>query len=117
MGFHCNLGAATSVSSELWGLVLGLKLARNLACQRIVAELDSSVVVQMLQMKRSNFLPLKPLLDEVVALIDEANARIVVNHVYREAKRSADFMATLAHSGTFSCSVLHDPLLYLFQFS
>lgn len=29
-GFHCNLGAATAASAELWGLMHGLRLAKSL---------------------------------------------------------------------------------------
>lgn len=77
--------------------------------ERIIVELDSEVVVWILQKKMSNFLLLKPLLEEAIAMIDEANGKIVVNNVYHEANRSADFMANLGHSGNFSCSVLHAP--------
>lgn len=30
-GFHCNLGSATAILVELWGLTLGLRLATSMA--------------------------------------------------------------------------------------
>lgn len=97
----CNLGSATSVSAELWGFVLGLGLVRDYPCDSVFVEPDSEVVVQMIQKRMTNLLPLKLLLGEALSIIDEADGRIRVNHIYREANKSSDFMANLDHSGNF----------------
>lgn len=68
-GFHCNLGLATSVLAELWGLVLGLRLARCMGIASLRVELDSMVVVNMVVLWRSNCLLLRPLLDKALSLI------------------------------------------------
>lgn len=68
-GFHCNLGLATSVLAELWGLVLGLRLACSMGITSLRVELDSMVVVNMVELRRSNCLLLCPLLDKALALI------------------------------------------------
>lgn len=84
-GFHCNLGVATSVMAELWGLVYGLKLARSLNLTVVLAELDSEVVVNMIRTKNSNCFLLKPLLEEAIQFIDSPDWNCSVQHVFREA--------------------------------
>lgn len=49
-GFHCHLGVATSVLVELWGLVLGLRLARCVGISLLRVEMDSKTVVNMLEL-------------------------------------------------------------------
>lgn len=68
-GFHCNLGSATSVLAELWGLTLGLRLARQLGVTRLLVELDSRTVCSMISAKRTHCLNLQPVLDEALSLI------------------------------------------------
>ncbi|GLU09751.1 hypothetical protein SLE2022_265940 [Rubroshorea leprosula] len=45
-GLAANIGSASSFMAKLWGLREGLRLRRTLAIERLVAELDSFVVVQ-----------------------------------------------------------------------
>lgn len=63
-GFHCNLGTATSIFSEMWSLVLGLWLARKLSLPSVIVKLDSEVIVNMIKTKKANCLFIKPLLEE-----------------------------------------------------
>lgn len=37
-GFHYNLGSASSILAELWGVIHGLRLAANLGVQRLIVE-------------------------------------------------------------------------------
>lgn len=56
-GFYCNLGAATSVAGELWGLVLGLRLAHSLAIPVLQVEMDSRVVCNMIDLGQISVQP------------------------------------------------------------
>lgn len=48
-GFFYNLGPCNSVWAKLWALRLGIKLARSLSLSPVCFELDSQVVVNMVQ--------------------------------------------------------------------
>lgn len=105
-GFYCNLGATTSVSAELWGLVLGLRLARSLGISSLLVELDSRVVVNMVQTRRTHCLHLQLLLEEAVDLVYHSDWECAVSHVFREANSCADVLAGLGYGGNFIWTVL-----------
>lgn len=103
-GFHCNLGSATLVHAELWGLTLGLRLARHLVVQRLLVELDSKVVLSMLLSRKTHQVHLQPLLDEAVTLLHSTDWLCTASHVYREANQCADILADLGHGGNLQLS-------------
>lgn len=105
-GFHCNLGSATSVLAELWGLTLGLRLARQLGVTRLLVELDSRTVCSMISARRTHCLNLQPVLDEALSLIQQQDWNCSVRHIYREANSCADILANIGHSGSFQWTIL-----------
>lgn len=109
-GFHCNLGA-TSVLAELWGLTLGLRLARILGLKSLLVELDSKVVVTMMKMRRTHCARMQPFLDEALELLYAPDWFCTINHIYREANSCADILAgVLGHTGSFQWTMLdHAP--------
>lgn len=48
------MGVSITLFVELWGLVHRLKLARSLHINKLIVELDSKVVVNMIIMKQSH---------------------------------------------------------------
>lgn len=48
-GYHYNLGVASSILVELWGLIHGLRLAKSMHMSSLVVELDSKAVVSMIR--------------------------------------------------------------------
>lgn len=105
-GFHCNLGSSTSVMAELWGLVLGLRLARDVGISSLRIEMDSRVVVNMIILRRSQCLMFQPLLEEALDLVDDARWVCSIHHIYREANYCADILASLGHAGNFTWTLL-----------
>lgn len=105
-GFHCNLGTATSVAAELWGLVMGLRMARMVEAPSVLVELDSRVVVNMVQAWRAHCSHLQPLLDEALELMSSASWSCSISHVLREANSCADVLAGMGHSGSFQWTLL-----------
>lgn len=91
-GFHCNLGSVTSVHAELWGLTLGLRMARSRGIQRLLVELDSKVVVCMLSSRSTHYAHLQPVLEEAVSLIHSQDWSCSVSHIFREANHCADIL-------------------------
>ncbi|PRQ34972.1 putative ribonuclease H-like domain-containing protein [Rosa chinensis] len=48
-GFSANLGCGSVLNAEIWGLLLGLRLAHNLSCLYLMVESDSEVLVNMIK--------------------------------------------------------------------
>lgn len=44
---------------------------------------------------------LRPLLSEIIQALNHAGWRDAIHHIYREANRGADFLATKGHSCSF----------------
>lgn len=105
-GFHCKLGSASAVQAELWGLVLGLRLARSLGISSLFVELDSKVVVTMVHARRTHCAHLQPVLEEALASIHSSNWSCSIKHIFWEANSCADMLANLGHGGGFQWTVL-----------
>lgn len=97
---------ATSVMAELWGLTLGLRLARQHGVTCLLVELDSRTVLSMISSRRSHCLHLKPVLDEALSLIQQPDWTCSVSHIFCEANLCADIMADLGHLGGLQWTIL-----------
>lgn len=96
IGITCSL-----LSAELWGLVRGLRIAQDLQLKHLIIEMDSLVVVNMIRSRRTHCIPLQPLLDEALAMMDSMEWKCEVTHIYREANCAADALANLGHGQGF----------------
>lgn len=105
-GFFCNLGLCNVTWAELWALRLGIKLAKSFSLSQVIFELDSQVVVNMIQLRGSHNHFLQSLLDKILDLLNSPNWRTTVSHVYREANCCADFLANKGHCSSFSWTVI-----------
>lgn len=92
-GFYCCLGAGNATWAKLWGLHLGVKLARELQLQNVLFEMDSLVVVNMVNAGRTENANFRPLVDTICSELRKPDWRPSVSHIYREANRCADFLA------------------------
>lgn len=61
----------------------------------------SKVIVKMVQKKHSNCLLFRPLLEEIIELLRQPGWMVSLHHVFREANRSVDILANLAHQSGF----------------
>ncbi|CAN1130057.1 Putative ribonuclease H protein At1g65750, partial [Linum perenne] len=74
LAFTANLGSCSITRAELWGILIGLRLAWNAGYKKIIVQTDSQ--------------------------FKEFNARsweIRIQHIYREGNRAADFLASIGH--------------------
>lgn len=97
-GFYTKLGSSTALWAELWALRLGIKLARQLHLHSVCFELDSEVVMRMVQTGKTSNLFMQPLLQEVISILHQQDWRTSVIHTYRETSRGADLLANKGHS-------------------
>lgn len=92
VGFGDNLGIASVNEAKLWGLYNGLQMAWNTSFRRIEVELDSQVVLQLLEKDVSLLHPLGALVSCCKQFITHDWA-VKLHHTYREGNRIADHLA------------------------
>ncbi|WCJ23870.1 Polynucleotidyl transferase ribonuclease H-like superfamily protein [Euphorbia peplus] len=94
-GYGINLGVCNSVLAEIWGLYLGLEIARKKGFDKVIIAMDSQIVVRMINddtFSQHCFAWLLRKCQELIRGVWEV--RIV--HVYREGNRAADWLANFA---------------------
>lgn len=84
--------------AELWALRLGIRLAREMWLPRVIFEMDSLVVVNMVREGSTKVAHLRPLLHEIVDVLKQNDWQINMEHVHREANHCADWLASKGHS-------------------
>jgi ribonuclease HI len=95
------------VWAELWALRIGIEMANQLNIKNVIFEMDSLVVVNMVNLGSSPNAFLQPLLQEVITLLRHPGWSTSVCHVYREANRCADLLANLGHTSLdFNCNFI-----------
>jgi ribonuclease HI len=95
------------VWAELWALRIGIEMANQLNIKNVIFEMDSLVVVNMVNLGSSPNAFLQPLLQEVITLLHHPGWSTSVCHVYREANRYADLLANLGHTSLdFNCNFI-----------
>ncbi|GLU16149.1 hypothetical protein SLE2022_325970 [Rubroshorea leprosula] len=97
-----------SNSAKLWGLREGLKLCKSLGIARVVAEMDSLVVVRFIIDKRELDNLSVAILMDIRSLMSEFE-ECILQHVLREGNATADFLASLGHSSPPGRSLLDSP--------
>lgn len=104
---------------RLWALRLGIRTALDLQLPWVIFKMDSKVIVEMVHSRctKNNFL--KPLLHEVISLLQLPFWRTSLLHVYREANKCADLLANKGHFVPCDGAVLDSsfPLLDLYIFT
>lgn len=105
-GFKCSLGVCNAIWAELWGLLVGLRIARQRGYLAVIVEMDSKAVVHMINMHFYENSFLQSILHDIIRFIDMPHWTIHVDHIYREANRAADFLANQGHDSSFDVTTL-----------
>ncbi|GAU38761.1 hypothetical protein TSUD_64920 [Trifolium subterraneum] len=106
-GFYSKIGSSNAIWAEMWVLRIGIRIAQNLLLPKVVFEMDSKVIVNMVTSGHTNNAYLSPLLGEVVSLLQHPNWETSIAHVYREANRCADFLTNKGHSSSFEGDIVN----------
>lgn len=72
----------------------------------VIFEMDSKVVVNFVHCRAAGNAFLQPLISEICHMLHDPGWCTRVDHVYREANRAADWLASLGHSSPFHCNML-----------
>lgn len=68
-GFFCKIGLGNALWAELWGIRLGIKLAKHLNLNHVDFELDSKVVTHLIKTGNTVNVHLQPLLQNIIQLL------------------------------------------------
>ncbi|KAK4273715.1 hypothetical protein QN277_017054 [Acacia crassicarpa] len=89
----CFKGAeGSNLTAELWGCLLGLKLAWDMGCKCLVLEVDSTDVMELLRCSASETHEDRQLIEEVKAVIAR-NWKVEIQHISRWGNTAADQLA------------------------
>jgi ribonuclease HI len=97
-GFAKRIGKCSAYMAELWGVYEGLRYVRRLGFQAIEVEIDSSLVVNILNSNKIGSIMGSSLVAKIRRLL-QMDCEVVVRHSYRETNRCADALAD------FGCSL------------
>ena len=87
-----NIGRCSAVEAELWVVLHGLKMAWENGNRKVRLEVDSSQVINWLQLPDVPNLICKNVLLEIKAWL-ASQWEVQTIHVFREANRAADYLA------------------------
>ncbi|GAU25012.1 hypothetical protein TSUD_154860 [Trifolium subterraneum] len=68
-GFYCNLGSNNSQGAKIWSIVHAMRIARHLHLDRVIFEIDFTLVAAVVLNRSTTISYLKPLIEEVVMII------------------------------------------------
>ncbi|CAI0443132.1 unnamed protein product [Linum tenue] len=111
--FTLNLGACTITQAELRGAVEGLNLAWDKGYRRVRVQLDSQCAVQLIRHVNTGNHHCAAILDRFRELLSR-HWEVIIEHVYREGNRCADFLASRGHIVPFGFHEVAstDPMLH-----
>ena len=89
--FCRELGKCHNVMAKLWRLLEGLKLVVSLNIDKLIIQVNASVVVDLIVKNTSNNILLKPLLFECRILLDKIPHNAVI-HTIKEANHCANLL-------------------------
>ena len=92
-GFSRRIGLANSFTAELWALRDGLLLCRQLNVQAVAIELDASAIVDAVNHQSAANTIVSSIMDYCKLLMNQF-PQATINHVYGEANKSADWLAS-----------------------
>jgi ribonuclease HI len=99
---------ASSSMAEAYAMKEGLALARDLGCNRVIAESDSTEVVEACKGETTWWNELSAIFADCTDLVASVGC-VSFGHIMREANEVAHELAKYSHSNRISCSWSGDP--------
>ena len=101
-GFARKIGVASSFTAKLWALRDGLLLCRQTNAQAVAIELDARAIVYAFNHQTNSNTIVSIIMDNCRHSVNQI-PQVSIRHVYREANRSADWLANfgLKHDSEF----------------
>jgi ribonuclease HI len=93
-GFAKALGTCSAFVAELWGILEGMKLAKDRNIQRLEVQVDSKAVLQCVSSSKNGSIRGRRLVRKIREIMAQ-DIEVHFQHVYREANKVADWLANL----------------------
>ena len=106
--FARRIGKTSSFLAELWALRDGLQLYLQIQGQVVLIELDSKTIVDAFNSQAYSNTIVSSIMDDCRHMILRI-LQTCFRHIYREANRSADYLAKLGTSIEGDFIVFHSP--------
>ena len=106
-GFAMHIGPSSPLQAELWAVLQGLTLCLHRGFNRIIVEVDSKCVVDILQRRDKRVGPNYRLTRDINKLLNK-EWKIKIAHNYRERNRCADAIANHVFSLPQGLHILED---------
>ncbi|OMO81979.1 hypothetical protein CCACVL1_12120 [Corchorus capsularis] len=92
VGYARNIGDATSLQAEFWGLRDGLRLAFTKGIQNLDVNVDASLVINLIENADISIHPLGNIISDCRSLMQNFH-NVKISHCYREGNMAADALA------------------------
>jgi ribonuclease HI len=112
-GYARKIGSCDALHAEMWGMYIGMDLARRQGITHLQVESDSKVLVDMVT-GNCNANGNVPTLIRRIRDLKNMNWQVQINHTWREGNRSADWLANFSFNfNSFDLHVMESwrPLL------
>ena len=96
-GFARRIGTTNSFTAELWALRDGLLLCQQMNVQAVIIELDVRAIVDVFNHQARANTVVSSIMDDCKLLMNQI-PQATIRHVYREANKSADWLASFGLS-------------------
>lgn len=101
--------SSNALWAELWGVLSGIQLARDLNLKKFIIESDSKMVVEAILWGSFPNPSVQCLLDEILLMFHRRDWEMEVAHILISTNRCADAYACLGYSGCFAISLVDRP--------
>lgn len=91
-GFSVKIGVATSFIAECWGLREGLRMFKGLNLERVIIEMDTEIVINLMKDKNGDSDTRGTLIRDYKALVDNIR-HVMFSHTLREGNKCVDWLA------------------------
>lgn len=96
-GFSRFIGICSVLEAELWGILEGLRLCQANGWRNVVVQVDFKVACTVIQDDGRGWISGFGLVREI-RLLMESEMEVRIEHIYREANRCADVLASLSYN-------------------
>jgi len=104
-----KIGSCDALHAEMWGMYIGMDMARRQGITHLQVESDSKILVDMVTGK-CNINGNVPTLIRRIRDLKNMSWQVQINHIWREGNRSADWLANFSLSlDSFDLHVIETP--------
>ena len=104
-----KIGSCDALLAEMWGMYIGMDIARRQGITHLQVESDSKLLVDMVT-EKCNINGNVPTLIRRIRDLKNMSWQVQINHIWREGNRSADWLANFSlYLDSFDLHVIETP--------